>query len=117
MEENSLIIHLSFLLAASAERPPSACSIRYGTRQRLQQPSTRRIYAIDDGNTISALDSNEDNQVKSNTQQDVPMTTPLRHLILKKSHPGRVEVRRYLFSTIDYLFNLGAYSLYIFTCW
>jgi hypothetical protein len=106
------MIHLSFFIAVSAERPPSACSIRYGTRQRLQKPSTRRIYAIDDGNNISALDSNislasleagstnEDNQVTSNTQQDVPMTTPLRHLILKKSNPGRVEVRRYYFQLL-----------------
>jgi len=91
LEENSLMIHLSFL-AVSAERPPSACSIRYGTRQRLQKPSTHRIYAVDDGNNISTLDSN--------TQQDVPMATPLRHLIIKNSDAGRVGVRRYYFQLL-----------------
>lgn len=92
-------------LAASAERPSSACSVRGSTRQRLQHPSTRRVHASEYSNHITSIDVKpqnshisekslvDDNQDKQNTQQDIPSITPLKNVIFKKINRGPLEVR------------------------
>lgn len=103
-----LFFFCCFSIAASADRPASARSIQGGTRQRLQHPSTRRVYAIDnvypmttnDSKTSSAetfrLNStdiesfgiDETRETPITTQNpnhvEIPITTPLRQLQFKK---------------------------------
>ncbi len=77
-----------FFLGASIDRPTSASSVRGGTRQRLQHPSVRRVHAKEKTKDASYVDKD-----KSNTQEDLPPTTPLRHLVFKKIHFGPIEVK------------------------
>ena len=109
-------------LATSAERPPSASSIR-GTRQRLQHPNTRRVHASENEKNISTIDTRtspativtissieaqpivEDVTDKPNTQESVPITNPLKQLIFKKINNGPVEVKL-LFSNIWFFSSL-----------
>ncbi len=134
--EDVTIVLFFLFLAASAERPPSAASIRGGTRQRLQHPSTRRVYAVDNTHDIpsatlekshsivSAVPSIEaqpigdDNKNKSGIQQDIPSITPLTHLIFKKIQSAPIEVRISLSKySLHRFFHSGSYSLYISTHW
>ena len=106
-----------FCLAASAERPLSATSVR-GTRQRLQHPNTRRIGATENENnmtnietrtppaaivTISTIEPKtivEDVKDTLTTPDSTPTNGPLKQLIFKKINTGPVEVRTFYFFKI-----------------
>ncbi|CAF0807790.1 unnamed protein product [Adineta steineri] len=98
-------------VATSAERPGSASLVRYGTRQRLQHSTTRRVHVVENLNNLVSVDSkrnslstltaafieankqaNENNQNQSNTHQDLPPSPSLKHLIFKKVHPDPIKV-------------------------
>ncbi|CAF0866920.1 unnamed protein product [Adineta steineri] len=100
-----------FLTTTSAERPGSASLVRYGTRQRLQHSTTRRVHVVENLNNLVSVDSkrnslstltaafieankqaNENNQDQSNTHQDLPPSPSLKHLIFKKVHPDPIKV-------------------------
>ena len=107
---------MNVLLATSAERPGSAQSIQGSTRQRLQHPSTRRVYAVDNGIQLSKMDAKttssdiltmssndistitnqdqKDNKATSNKdQQDPPMMVPLKHLGFRTVTSDPIVVR------------------------
>ncbi len=91
-----------FFLGASIDRPTSASSVRGGTRQRLQHPSVRRMHAKEKTKDVSYGDRKRKPSListisliesKSNMQEDLSPTTPLRHLAFKKIHFGPIEVK------------------------
>jgi len=64
----------------------------------LQHPSARRIYAVENINNGSSSDLKTNYSMisieeESNTQQNLPATTPVKHLTSRKIHSGPIEVR------------------------
>ncbi|CAF3774835.1 unnamed protein product [Adineta steineri] len=90
----------------SSERPDSANSIRRSTRQRLHNPSNRRVYtvenALDAKESVSTIDSSnplttqETHLIPSpetnGHNQQISATSPLKHLVIKNTHEA-VQVR------------------------
>ncbi len=87
-------------LAGSAERPSSAISIHRTTRQRLQNLSNRRVYAVEKGlNTAESslvLDASKlvNSSLKVNEKQlQNPANNPMKNLVVTKTKRNFTEVR------------------------
>ena len=86
-------------LAGSFISRMSIESVHESTRQRLQTPSTRRIFVVNNDFDMDrfglpgAIESFEDvTEVKNCNQQDIPMRS-LKQMVIKKPNESVTEVR------------------------
>ena len=104
MQANRIGLVLS---TTTTERPPSAPSVRFTTRQRLQQSTLQRIYHDTNGNSLSTLDSPKKSRRNSSVEeisdtpkvmQNFPPTNSLQNLIFKNINRGTIEVSQHVHS-------------------